>query len=646
VTLSAASSQTVTVDYATSNGNATAASDYQATSGTLSFAPGVTTGNIDVALTADSLDELDETFVLTLSTPSNATLGTGSATAVILDDDATPTLSVGDVTVTEGDSGTVNASFTVSLSAASGREVSVGYTTADASALAGSDYVTTSGTLLIPAGTSALAVDVPIIGDTFAEGTETFMLRIAVPVGATIADDTGLGTVLDSDQAAVLSIGGATVTEGNSGAQNATFTVTLSPAAAQAVTVTFATADGSALAGSDYTATSGTLTFDPGVTSRTVIVPILGDTRDEPAETFTVVLGTATGATIGSGTGTGTIVDNDAPPTMVIGNVTVTEGTSGTATANFVVTLSAASGLPISIDFASADGTALAGADYTATTGTLSFDPGTTSRTIAVPVLGDVLDEANETFTVLLSNPVNVTVADASGLGTISDDDARPSLRVNDVTVTEGHSGTVEATFTVTLSAPSGLTVTVTTATVNGTAIAGSDYTAVSGTLTFAPGDTSRTVTVSVLGDVLDEANETFTLRLSSAINASVADSSGRGTVTDDDPLPTLAINDVTVSEDELTATFTVALSTVSGRTVTVRYATLNGTAISGSDYTSASGTLSFAAGSTTATVTVPILNDVVTEGAEAFSVRLSSASNASIADNTGVCTITANDSP
>jgi hypothetical protein len=261
-------------------------------------------------------------------------------------------------------------------------------------------------------------------------------------------------------------------------------------------------------------------------------------------------------------------------------------------------------------------------------------------------VLGDVLDEANETFTVLLSNPINVTVADASGLGTISDDDARPALRVNDVTVTEGHSGTVEATFTVTLSAPSGLTVTVTAATANGTAVAGADYTATSGTLTFAPGDTSRTVSVSVLGDVLDEANETFTLRLSSAVNASVADSSGRGTVTDDDPVPTLAINDLTVSEDAVTATFTVSLSTASGRTVTVRYATLNGTAVSGSDYTSVSGTISFAAGSTTATVTVPILNDVVTEAAEAFSVRLSSASNASIADNTGVCTIAANDSP
>jgi hypothetical protein len=646
VTLSAASSQTVTVGYATSDGTAAAGSDYQAGNGTLTLSPGVTAGTIEVALTADSLDELDETFVLTLSTPSNATLGTSSATGTILDDDAPPALSVGDVAVTESDSGSVNASFTVSLSAASGREVSVSYATADGTALAGSDYTAVSGTLVFPAGTSALTVDVPVVGDGFAEATESFTLRVVGPVGATIADDTGLGTVLDNDPSAVLSIGGATVTEGNSGAQNAVFTVTLSPAAAQTVTVTFATADGSALAGSDYSATSGTLTFDPGVTSRTVSVPVLGDTRDELAETFAVILGTASGASIGTGSGTGTIIDNDAAPSVVIGNVTVTEGHTGTATASFIVTLSAASGQSVSVDFATADGTAAAGADYTASSGTLSFEPGTTSRTIAVPVLGDVLDEANETFTVLLSNPINVTVADASGLGTISDDDARPALRVNDVTVTEGHSGIVEATFTVTLSAPSGLTVTVTAATADGTAIAGADYTATSGTLTFAPGDTSRTVTVSILGDVLDEANETFTLRLSSAINASVADSSGRGTVTDDDPLPTLAINDLTVSEDALTATFTVSLSTVSGRTVTVRYATLNGTAVSGSDYTSVSGTISFAAGSTTATVTVPILNDVVTEATEAFSVRLSSASNASIADNTGVCTIAANDSP
>src|SRR5262249_9285223 len=160
-----------------------------------------------------------------------------------------------------------------------------------------------------------------------------------------------------------------------------------------------------------------------------------------------------------------------------------------------------------------------------------------------------------------LSNPSNAILADNQGIGTINNDDPLPDLSINDVAVTEGNSGTTNAVFTVSLSAASGRTVTVNFATTNGTATAGSDYAATNGTLTFAPGTMTRPITVRVNGDALNESDETFFVNLSTAVNASLSDTQGLGTIVNDDPLPGLAINDVTVNEGNtgtINATFKV----------------------------------------------------------------------------------------
>jgi hypothetical protein len=213
----------------------------------------------------------------------------------------------------------------------------------------------------------------------------------------------------------------------------------------------------------------------------------------------------------------------------------VTEGNSGTVNAIFTVTLSAASGQTVTVDYATANGTASAPADYVSNSGSLTFLPGDLTKTITVAVNGDTLDEANETYTVTLSNAVNAGITDGSGAGSITDDDAAPNLTINDQTVTEGNSGTVNAIFTVTLSAASGQTVTVDYATANGTASAPADYVSNSGSLTFLPGDLTKTITVAVNGDTLSETNETFTVTLSAPTNATIGDGTGLGTITDDD---------------------------------------------------------------------------------------------------------------
>ena len=247
------------------------------------------------------------------------------------------------------------------------------------------------------------------------------------------------------------------MTEGPSA--KASFTVRLSAASVSTVTVAYATADGTAIHPADYAQTSGTLTFTPGQTTKTVDVPVVNDALDEADETFTLVLSGPSNAVLGDGSGAAKIIDFDDPPSMSIGDVTVTEGTGpGTTNAVFTVTLSAASGQAVSAAYATSNGTATQPADYTQTTGTVSFSAGQTTRTISVPVTRDSFDEVNENFSVTLSSPVNasLTPINATGDATINDDDelsAPLTVSVADTSAIEQLDP--DAVFTVSLSEPS-----------------------------------------------------------------------------------------------------------------------------------------------------------------------------------------------
>jgi len=343
------------------------------------------------------------------------------------------------------------------------------------------------------------------------------------------------------------------------GTTTAVFTVSLSQATSQNVTVRYATAGATAAAGSDFTATSGTLTFTPGQTTLTVAVPVVRDLVGEATETFTVGLSSATGGTIVRTSATGTIVDDDSvtpPPTpsVTIANAMQTEGNSGTTTARFTVTLSAAASSPVTVSYATANGMATAGSDYTAKSGTVTFAPGESSKTIDVAILGDTTVEANETFLVQLTSASGATIATSQAIGTIVNDDIQqptlPTLAIAGASTAEGNSGTRNLVFTVRLSQAATSAVTVRYATTNGTATAGSDYNTASGTITFAPGVTSQLVTVVVLGDTTFEANETFSVALSSPSGATIATSTATGTITNDDQPPAQSPVVLTVRDD------------------------------------------------------------------------------------------------
>ena len=580
----------------------------------------------------------------------NARTGRRLFAIEVLDANA-PRLSIADLSVTEGNSGTTNAVFTVSLSAPATQAVSVSYATSDGSATAGADYVAKAGTMTIGMGQTSATVTVQVNGDTTPEGEETFHLNLLSASHAGITDAQGVGTISNDDAFPnpSLTIGDVQIVEGNSGTTAAVFTVSLSPSAGAPVTRELRHRERHGAGRERLHAKSGTLTFATGVTTATLGVSIAGDQLNEGNETFLVNLSGASGggATIADGQGQATILNDDPVPSLSIGNCGVNEGDPGTTPCTFTLTLSAASGQETSVDYQTVDGTAKAGLDYQASSGTLGFAAGTTSRTVSMNVIGDTRDEPNETFLVNLLNPSNVDLADPQGLGAITDDDPTPLISIADASGSEGNSGTTVLSFTVTLSSPSDKQVTVQYYTAEGSATSPTDYTAAAGPLTFPPGSSTQTIDVAVKGDTQTEADELFFVNLANPGNAVLADASALGTIVEDD-LPRLSFSAAAygIKESVAKVTVTVKRSGVTSGTQEVTYRTSDGKAQVGSDYGATAGVLSFTPGVTSRTFTVPIVNDGVAEGDETLLVSLQDPTGGAIlaAPSTAVVTITDND--
>jgi len=223
------------------------------------------------------------------------------------------------------------------------------------------------------------------------------------------------------------------------------------------------------------------------------------------------------------------------PQLLIITDAVVAEGDSDPTNAVFTVQLTSPFADVATVDYATTNGSAVAGVDYLATSGTLTFQPGETNQTISVTIPGNTLDQSNRTFFVNLTNPSTVPLFRSQALGTILDDDPQPSIAINDISVREGDAGLADATFTLSLSAASALPASVRLITANGTATLRLDYVPTNIVLTFPPGTTNLSTTIKLISDTLIESNETFVVNLSSPTNATIADSQGRCTILDDD---------------------------------------------------------------------------------------------------------------
>ncbi|GIR77917.1 MAG: hypothetical protein CM15mP80_05420 [Alphaproteobacteria bacterium] len=460
----------------------------------------------------------------------------------ITDDDVAPTISINDVSTADEAAGSTN--LVATLSTASARTITVDYATSDGTATASADYTVGTGTITFAPNVTTQNIPIAVLADTVDEVDETVTVTLSNPSNVTINDGIGELTITDDDGSPSLSI--ADLTTPDETAVSRTMTVTLSAASSKTVTVDFATADGTATAANDYISASGTLTFNPGITSQTVSVTIVQDTIDEAHETFDVVLSNATNASISDATGVMTVTDDEATPSLSIADASTADETAANLTAT--VTLSGQSSSTVTVDYATSDGTASAAADYTNSSGTLTFNPGDTSQTFNIPILADTIDENNETFSVTLSSPTNATINDLLGQFTIVDDDTEPTVSLGDATTSNENAATTN--LVATLSTASEKTITVDYATSDGTATAGSDYTADTGTITFAPNVTTQNVPVGVLADSTDEEDETVTVTLSNPSEVTINDAIGILTIADDDAEPNISISDMTTPNE------------------------------------------------------------------------------------------------
>ena len=514
-------------------------------SGTTAAAPGnypVTLRVTDGSTGVGSHFEL-ESYTLTVSPPPTVTIAVSPASV--------------------SEDGATNLTYTVTRSLNLSSPTTVNITTGG-TATSGTDYTGGVATVVIPAGATTATITINPSVDGTVEADETVILTVAAGTGYTVgAAPSATGTILNDDvPSATIAVSPAAVAE--DGAPNLVYTVTLNQASSSALSVNFALS-GTAANGTDFAAIASPLVIPAGNTTGTITVNPTADATIEADETVILTLSAGTGYTVGvPASATGSILNDDLP-NLVINDVTANEGNAGITNFTFTVSLSAPAGPGgVTFDIATANGSATAGVDYVASSLTSQTIPaGSSTYTFTVLVNGETLNEPSETFFVNVTNVTNAVVVDGQGVGTIVNDDPLPSLSINDATVIEGNAGTVNAVFTVTLSAASGQSVQVNYATADGTATQPADYTNTSGTLTFTAGQTTRTITVPVIGETVPEANETFFVNLSGAVNATIADNQGLGTISNDD-VP-VTVNPATVPNGTVAVAYSQTLTASGG---------------------------------------------------------------------------------
>jgi azurin len=631
---------TATVDFATADGSATNAVDYMGTNGTLSFGPGVASRTITVPIINDSIVDGDNSFVVSLSNPSAAALGAVTNTTVtILDNDSTFEFSTNAVSVAET-AGAVT--LTVVRSGGLIGAATVRYATTNDSATAGSDYTARSGILSFRAAETNKLVTITVANDIANETNEVFNIFLSSPAGeATLGANNPVAvTITDNDSLLAFDTNAVTVAE-NAG--TATLTVNRTGTLTGTNTIAYTIIPGTA-GTSDYTATSGVLTFVPNATNATITISITEDSVIETNESFTVRLSSPTGGALLSGTNTAriTITEDDAGLAFSGASYSVSE--VGT---NVSLTVVQTGNLDISasVDYAMSDTGAVDGADYTGTNVTLDFGPGTNSLTITIPVLDDSTIESNETFRVSLTNVTGaILLTRSNAVVTILEDDSSIAFTTNAMTMIETVSS---VTLTVLRTGGTNFEATVGFATTtNSTATAGADYTSTNGTITFSPGVRSRTITIPLANDSSVEENETMELELSNVTDAILGSHTNAAvTILDNDSIFSISTNVATVAENAVTTSINIRRAGGLAGVATVRFGTTNGTAIAGSDYRARSGTLRFLAGETNKIVALSIMNDLVVDANETFTVGLSAPTGeATLGTNVITFTIVDND--
>ena len=627
VSLSQPQTETVSFDYRTIAGSASATSDYTSVSSTTTIDIGETRAEIFIELINDASVEDDEIFYLAISTNRlDIPITRGVATATIKIDDL-PSLSIADTTTLE-DAGRIK--FTVSLSEAfPGNIVSFDYQTIAGSASANLDYTPFSRSVSINAGDTTAEIFIELINDNLAEDDEIFYLAISNIIKATANITQSTATIKINDLS--LFITDATAFE-NAG--HIKFTVSLSEPfpSDKIVPLNYRTIEiaGSASATIDYISASSTAAIQSGDTTTEIFIELINDASVEDDESFYLEISTSQlDIPITRARAIGTIKIEDLP-SLSIADTTAFEND---ASIKFTVSLSEAfEGNIVSFDYRTIPSSASADLDYTSVVDTTSIQAGDTTAEIFIAIINDTLVEDDETFYLVITNPVNASIDIARATATIKIDDL-PSLSITDASAVES-AGSIK--FRVSLSeAFEGNDVSFDYHTTTGSANATLDYTSVSSRATIQAGETRTEIFINIINDASVEDDETFELTISNPYNATIDENaaSAIGTIKIDD-LPRLSIADAAASEDAGSIKFLVSLSEAfEGNLVAFNYHTTTGSANT-QDYTSASSRATIDIGETTTEIVIDLSNDSLPEDAETFMVVISNPYNATIDEN------------
>ena len=537
-----------------------------------------------------------------------------------------------------------SASVTVVRTGSSTDAVSVGYTTSDGTAAAGSDYTATSGTLQWAENDmTAKTVSVPVSNQTPFAGVKSFTLALMDPSATTTIGSPGSAAVSISGDAAAeptVQLSGANyaVTQG---AGPLTVTVNRIGTSSGAISVGYHTANGTAAAGTDYTAASGTLQWTDGdAASKTFSIPISNAAAFSGNKTFTIQLSNSNGANIGTpSSAVATITGNASAPVGSL-QLSASSYTVAQSAGPMTITVKRVNGTSgaISVAYSTANGTAMAGADYTAASGTLQWANGdAASKTFSVAISNATAFSGNKTFTVALSSPSAGASISSPGSASVSitGSAAAPvgNLQLSASSYTVAQSA---GSLTVTVDRTGGSTgaIGVSYATSNGSAVAGTDYTAASGTLTWASGDSAaKTFSIKVSNTTPFSGSKSLTVTLSAPSGgAAISSPASAGvSITGSAAAPTpgtlmLSAASLSVAQSAGSLNVTVNRTGGSSGVVSVNYATANGTAVAGTDYTAASGMLQWASGDAASkTFSIPVSNATPFSGGKTLTVTLSS---------------------
>ena len=637
-----------------SGGNPADAADFaDELTGTVNFADGEASKEITIDVLGDTDVEPNEGFTVTLSLPVDATLGTAAADGLIENDDASLSIAATSASKPEGTGGTTPFIFTVTRTGDTSGTASATYTVtgsggnpADAADFA--DELT--GTVNFADGEASKEITINVVGDTDVEPNEGFTVTLSSPVNAILGTTTADGLIQNDDGGLSISATDAVKAEGTGGTTPFIFTVTRTgdTSGTASATYTVTGSGGDPADAADFAdELTGTVNFADGEASKEITINVVGDTDVEPNEGFTVTLSSPVNAILGTTTAEGLIENDDASLSIVATSASKLEGNGGTTPFIFTVTRTGETSGTASATYTvtGSGGDPADAADFAdELTGTVNFADGEASKEITINVVGDTDVEPNEGFTVTLSSPVNAILGTTTADGLIENDDASLSIVATSASKLEGNGGTTPFIFTVTRTGDTNGTASA-TYTVTGSggdpADAADFADELTGTVNFADGESSKEITVNVVGDTDVEPNEGFTVTLSSPVDAILGTTTAEGLIQNDDGGLSISATDALKAEGTGGTTPFIFTVTRTGDTSGTASATYTVTGSGGdpadaADFNGAlSGTVSFADGESSKEITVNVVGDTDVEPNEGFTVTLSSPVNAILGTTT-----------